>query len=358
MHSAQLEVIGSYGEGLLAWLERYTFPAEARHAAPEAARAGAALFLDALLAHGTTAALVFPTVHATSAEALFAAAQARGMRLITGKVLMDRNAPAELCDDVQQAERECRALIERWHGQGRLSYAVTVRFAPTSTPAQLAMAGRLCRDDVTLYAQTHLAETRQEVAWVRELFPAARSYLDVYADVGLLHARSVFAHGIWLDDRDLAALRDAGALLAHCPASNAFLGSGLFPWSSTARAGVAVSLASDVGGGTSLCLPQVMADAYKVQALRGERVTAWTLLHAATRAPAQALGLAGECGSLVEGCAADVCVWDWADGAVAERRLAVAQSLHERVFAWLLLATAANLRAARVEGVERVQRGK
>ena len=184
----------------------HTFPAEARHADASHTEATAALFLDALLAHGTTSAVVFPTVHKASVDALFAAAEARGMRVIAGKVLMDRNAPDDLRDDVVGAERDCEELIARWHGKGRLAYAVTVRFAPTSSPEQLAMAGRLCAADPSLYMQTHVAENRAEVAWVRELFPAARSYLDVYAQAGLLHAKSVFAHGIWLDDADRAAL--------------------------------------------------------------------------------------------------------------------------------------------------------
>jgi guanine deaminase len=267
VHSAQLEVIASFGTELLDWLQRYTFPSELALAEPAVAALGAARFLDALLAHGTTTAAVFPTVHKTSANALFAAAQQRGMRLITGKVLMDRHAPDGLLDnasDVQQAERDCIDLIERWHGQGRNSYAVTVRFAPTSTPAQLAMAGALCRADESLYMQTHVAENRAEVQWVAELFPQARSYLDVYAAAGLVHRRALLAHGIWLDDTDRAVLRHAGAQVAFCPSSNLFLGSGLFDWQATAAAGAAVTVASDVGGGTSLSMQRTLADGYKV----------------------------------------------------------------------------------------------
>ncbi|MGH8797557.1 MAG: guanine deaminase, partial [Caldimonas sp.] len=217
VHSPQLDVIASYGTELLDWLDRHTFPAEGRYADAAHAEAGAAHFLDALIAHGTTAAVVFPTVHKVSADTLFAAARARGMRVIAGKVLMDRNAPAGLTDDVDQAERDCLDLIARWHGVDRLAYAVTVRFAPTSTPAQLAMAGRLCAADPSLYMQTHLAENGAEVRWVGELFPEARSYLDVYARAGLLNRKSVFAHGIWLDDADRAALHEAGAQIAHSP---------------------------------------------------------------------------------------------------------------------------------------------
>jgi guanine deaminase len=356
VHSPQLDVIASYGTELLDWLERHTFPAEGRYADAAHAKAGAAHFLDALIAHGTTAAVVFPTVHKVSADTLFAAARVRGMRLVAGKVLMDRNAPEGLVDDVDQAERDCLDLIARWHGVDRLAYAVTVRFAPTSTPAQLAMAGRLCAADPSLYLQTHLAENRAEVRWVGELFPEARSYLDVYARAGLLHRKSVFAHGIWLDDADRAALHEAGAQIAHSPSSNLFLGSGLFDWRAAEAAGVAVSVASDVGGGTSLSMLRNCAYAYKVQAMAGQRLTAWKALHASTRGAAQALGLADEIGSFEPGSMADICVWEWAVGPVATRRDSVARSLHERVFAWMLLGDERNLVTALVGGVTRYQR--
>ncbi len=343
VHCPQLDVIGSWGAGLLEWLNSYTFPAEARHADPALAQAAAALFTDALLAHGTTSAVVFPTVHAASTDALFDAAQKRGMRLVAGKVLMDRHAPDDLRDDVAGAERDCEALIARWHGRDRLAYAVTPRFAATSTDAQLAMAGRLLARHPGLYMQTHVAENRAEVAWVAELFPAARSYLDVYEGHGLLNERAVLAHGIWLDDSDRARLRDRGAQVAFCPSSNLFLGSGLFGWREAAAAGVAVSLASDVGGGTSLSMLRTMADGYKVQALAGTRVTAWALLHAALRGSAHALRLGHEIGSLEPGAMADLCLWDWAVGPVARRRDSLARGLHERVFAWLTLADERNL---------------
>ena len=350
VHSPQIDVIASYGSELLDWLTTHTFPAEARHADAVYAAAAAAHFLDALVAHGTTSAVVFPTVHAGSVDALFSAAESRGMRVIAGKVLMDRNAPDDLRDEPASAEREMAALIAKWHGRARLAYAVTVRFAPTSSREQLALAGRLCRDDPSLYMQTHVAESRAEVRWVHELFPEARSYLEVYAAVGLLHAKSVFAHGIWLDDADRAAFAEAGAQIAHSPSSNLFLGSGLFGWRGAEAAGVHVSLASDVGGGTSLSMLRNMADAYKIQALAGERLTAWKALHAATRGAALGLGLGDEIGSLEPGRIADVCVWDEAVGAVATRRASVARTLHERVFAWMTLADERNLVEAFVAG--------
>ena len=356
VHSPQLDVIASYGTELLDWLDTYTFPAERTFADVAQAAAGSARFLDALLAHGTTAALVFPTVHKASVDALFKAACARGMRVIAGKCLMDRHAPDGLRDDVDGAERDCRELIERWHGRGRNAYALTVRFAPTSTPAQLAMAGRLAAADPTLYLQTHVAENRAEVRWVAELFPAARSYLDVYARAGLVHRRSVFAHGIWLDDADRALLHEAGAQIAFCPSSNLFLGSGLFDWHEAAEAGVAVSVATDVGGGTSLSMLKTLADAYKVQALAGRRLSAWAALHAATLAPAQALELEHEIGSLEAGRLADVCVWDWAVGAVAARRMEVVREVHEKVFAWMTLGDERNLVETYVAGTRRFER--
>ena len=374
VHCPQLDVIASHGKGLLDWLETYTFPAERRFADPAAAAQGSAHFLDALLAHGTTAAVVFPTVHAVSAEALFAAATQRGMRLITGKVLMDRHAPDGLRDaphdEGAAAERACEALIQRWHGQGRNAYAVTVRFAVTSTPQQLAMAGGLLARHAGLYMQTHVAENRDEVRWVADLFPQARSYLDVYDQAGLLNERAVLAHGIWLDAQDRARLRDSGAQIAFCPSSNLFLGSGLFDWPAAIQAGHQVSLATDVGGGTSLSMLRTAAEAYKVVALQGHQVgsqlSAWTALHAATLGAAHGLGLAHEIGHLGAGALADLALWDWAVGPVATHRDAVArgqvaglpaQDLHARVFAWMLLGDERNLHRAYVAGRPLYERG-
>jgi guanine deaminase len=350
VHMPQLEVIASYGTELLDWLNTYTFPAEARYADAALCAQRAHTFLDALLAHGTTAAMVFPTVHAASADALFAAAAQRRMRLITGQCLMDRNAPAELTVPVDQAERDSETLIARWHGQDRLAYAATVRFAPTSTEAQLAMAGRLMQRHAGLYFQTHVAENTAELKWVAELFPTARSYLDVYARHGLIGARSMLAHGIWLDGQDHALLAKAHATVAHCPSSNLFLGSGLMPWRSLQDAGVQVALASDVGGGTSLSLLRNTAEAYKVQALQGARLPAWQALYAATRGAARAWGLEGEMGSFDTGCVADLALWRWAETPVAALRDAAARTLHERVFAWVTLGDERNLMGVWVAG--------
>jgi guanine deaminase len=233
---------------------------------------------------------------------------------------------------------------------------VTPRFAPTSTDAQLAMAGRLLASAPGLYMQTHVAENRDEVRWVAELFPQSRSYLDVYARHGLLNERAVLAHGIWLDDTDRALLRETGAQIAFCPSSNLFLGSGLFGWHAAHDAGIPVSLASDVGGGTSLSLRRTMLDAYKVQAMAGHKVTAWALLHAATRGAAQALQLGREIGSLETGASADFCVWDWASTPLARRRQGVARDLHEKLFAWLTLGDEHDLAETWVAGERRTTR--
>ncbi len=353
VHMPQIEVMASHGAELLDWLTTYTFPAEARYADAAVCEMSAARFLDALLAHGTTSAMVFPTVHKASADALFAAAQQRGMRVIAGQCLMDRNAPPELTVNVDQSERDSEALIARWHGAGRLAYAATVRFAPTSTDAQLAMAGRLLQRHDGLYLQTHVAENHAEIEWVRQLFPDARSYLDVYARHGLVGARSVLAHGIWLDAQDHALLARERAAIAHCPTSNLFLGSGLMPWRALADAGVAVAMASDVGGGTSLSMQRTLAAAVQVQALQQTRLPAWLALYAATRGAARALSLEHEIGSFDVGSTADLALWQWAHGEVAQTRDAAARSLHERVFAWMMLADERNLVATWVAGHQR-----
>lgn len=350
VHAPQLDVVASYGTELLDWLERYTFPAELAWADPAVAARGSARFLDQLLAHGTTAALVFPTVHKASCEALFAGAQARGMRLITGKCLMDRHAPEALRDTVASSERDTLDLLA-WHGKARLSYAHTVRFAPTSSEAQLSLAGRLHAASPGSYVQTHVAENRAEVAWARDLFPSYRSYLDVYERHGLLTQQTTLAHGIWLDDEDRARLAATGAVIAHSPSSNLFLGSGLFDWRGHVARGARLSVATDVGAGLSLSMQRTLAAAYQVAALKGQRLDAFTLLHAATAGNAASLQLSAEIGRLEPGLMADLCAWDWArPGSQLAQRLDRAQSLHERLFAWLMLGDERLLRGVWVAG--------
>ena len=356
VHASQLGVVASYGAQLLEWLDTYTFPAEARFADPQVAQSEADAFVELLLAHGTTSAVAFATVHAASVDALFAAARARGMRLIAGKVLMDRHAPAALLDDASRGERDSVDLIERWHGCERLAYAVTPRFAPTSSAEQLAMAGALCRAYPDVFMQTHLAENREEVRWVAELFPRARSYLDVYAQADLLRARSLFGHGIWLDDVDRRMLAEACAAITFCPTSNLFLGSGLFDWRQARDAGVMVAPATDVGGGTSLSMLRTLAEGYKVQAMLGWRPTAWKLLHAATLGAAQALGLDHEIGSFEPGRIADLVVLDWAASDLSRHRIACASDWHERLFVLVTMGDERNVAATYVAGVERYRR--
>ncbi|MEZ5649269.1 MAG: guanine deaminase [Burkholderiaceae bacterium] len=350
VHSGQLDVVASHGATLLQWLEQYTFPNEMRFADPAFARAESEAFCDALLAHGTTTAVVFPTRHACSVDALFEAAGRRDMCLIGGKVLMDRHGPEALLDGADHGETESRALIRRWHEHQRLHYAITPRFAPTSSDAQLALAGRLLAEADTLYMQTHVAETEEEVAWVAKLFPADRSYLSVYDRHGLLGPRSVFAHGIWLDDQDHAMLVDRGGSVAFSPSSNMFLGSGLLNVARLDQAGVPVSLASDVGGGTHLNMLRVMADAARVMALTGQKLTAYRGLYLATLGAARTLALDGAIGSLAPGRHADLTVLRWSTDAVSERRQRRATSLHERLFALMMLGDTANVVATYVRG--------
>lgn len=337
LHYPQTDIVASHGETLLGWLERYTFPCEAAFGDPAHAAEVAGFFCDQLLAHGSTTAMVFASVHATSVDALFAAAHARRMRLIGGRVLMDRNCPARLCDDPLRADHETRALIARWHGRGRLRYALTPRFAPTSSPAQLAAVGRLFAEHPDLHLQTHLAETRDEVAWVASLHPEARSYLDVYARHGLLGERAVFAHGIWLDDTDRATLATSGSALAFCPSANLFLGSGLFDLARSRAQGLRVGLGSDIGAGTSFSLLRLLADAYKVLQLQGQSLDADTGFYLATLGGARSLALEHVLGNFMPGKEADFIVLDPGATPLLARRWARAGSLDERLFALMIL---------------------
>ena len=312
IHYVQTGIIGAQGHELLDWLDTYTFPAEAELADMATARATAALFCDELLRHGTTTALVFCSVHAGSVDALFEAAEARNMRLVAGKVLMDRNAPPALTDTAQTGYDQSKALIARWHGRGRCLYAITPRFAATSTPAQLELAGALWREHPGTFVQTHIAESRAEIAWVRELFPERRDYLDVYAHYGLLGRRAVLAHGVHLAEDDFARCHVSGTALAHCPSSNLFLGSGLFPLrrARDPRRPVAVGLGTDIGAGTSFSLLATMSEAYKVARLAGEPIDALEAFFLATLGGARALAFDDRIGTLAPGREADMVVLD------------------------------------------------
>ncbi|TLX53252.1 guanine deaminase [Stutzerimonas nosocomialis] len=337
IHYPQVGVMGSYGTQLLDWLETYTFPNEGRFADPEHARKQAKLFLEELLRNGTTTALVFGTVHKQSVDAFFEAAEKLGLRMIAGKVLMDRNAPDYLTDTPETGYADSRELIERWHSKGRLHYAVTPRFAPTSSPEQLALAGKLLGEFPDLYLHTHLSENRQEVEWVRSLFPERRGYLDVYDHHGLVGARSVFAHGLHLCDDECQRLGEAGSAVAFCPTSNLFLGSGLLDLARLEAHGVRVGLGTDVGGGTSFSQLTTLSEAYKVLQLQGQKLDPFKALYLATLGGARALYLDQHIGNLQPGKDADFVVLDYQATPLIAHRLAQATSLPERLFALMML---------------------
>ncbi|HEY1722276.1 MAG TPA: guanine deaminase [Magnetospirillaceae bacterium] len=337
IHYAQVDVIASYGTQLLDWLERYTFPAERKFADPAHAAAIAEFFLDELLRNGTTTAAVFPTVHKASVDAFFAAAQKRKLRMLAGKVMMDRNCPDFVRDDVESAEADNRELIARWHNKDRLTYTLTPRFAPTSTPAQLALTAQLMREFPDLHMQTHLAENRDEIRWVRELFPDAAGYYDVYAKIGLTGARSLFAHCVHMSDAEFALMAAAGDSIAFCPTSNLFVGSGLFDLKRARAAGVRVGMGTDVGGGTSYSMLRTLAEAYKVLQLNGINLDPMRAFHLATLGGADALGVAEKIGNFAAGKEADFVVLDLAATPVLARRTSIAGTLEERLFALMTL---------------------
>lgn len=337
IHYAQTDIIASPGEQLLAWLEKYTFPAEARFADPAHAATVAHFFCDELLKNGTTTALAFATVHAASVDALFGAALQRRMRMITGKVLMDRHCPGFLRDTAETGDAESRALIERWHGRDRLLYAVTPRFAPTSTPGQMDLAGRLYAEHPGLYLQSHVAENRGEVEWVAQLYPDARSYLDVYDRFGQLGERSVYAHCIWLDQADRQRMAATGSAMSFCPTSNLFLGSGLFDLDSARARGVRVGLGTDVGAGTSFSMLQTLNEAYKVLQLHGQRFSPERAFHLATLGGARSLYLDDRIGNFLPGKEADFVVLDPRATPLMARRMANTATLAERLFVLMML---------------------
>lgn len=335
IHYPQTDRIAAHGAQLLEWLERHIFPAEAAFADRGHADPVAAFFLDELLRNGTTSALVFATVHAASVDALFEAALARDMRLVSGKVLMDLG-PATLHDSVEGGRAESEALIARWRGRGRLGYAVTPRFALTSSDAQLAGAGDLVAAHPEVLLHTHLAENPGEIAAVAGRFPSARDYLDVYDRFGLVGPRSVFAHCIHLDDRAMARMGEAGASIAFCPTSNLFLGSGLFDLARADAHGVKLGIGTDVGAGTSFSILATLGEAYKVCQLRGASLDPFRALHLATAGGARTLGLGDRIGGLQPGQEADFVVLDMAATPLLARRTAGA-SLAERLFALQIL---------------------
>lgn len=341
LHFPQIDVIGSPAEGLLPWLENYTFPHESRFADADYAQDIAEVFLDELLRHGVTTALTFATSHPESVDALMAAAQRRGLRLIGGKVLQDRHSPDGVRDDTEQSLIDTETLIRKWQGQGRLGYAITPRFVPSCSDAQLRGAGELAARYPDVWLQSHVAENADEIAWVRALHPGARSYLSVYESFGLLRERAVYAHCIHLDDTDRALMRETGAAAAVSPTSNLFLGSGFFDYAAADRAGFRYGLASDVGGGTSFSPFHTMLAAYYVgregHTKQGVSLSPAHLWWQQTAGAAQALGLAGVIGNLQPGCEADFLVLHPQATPLLARKTSMANTLDEWLFSLIVL---------------------
>ncbi|HYD79122.1 MAG TPA: guanine deaminase, partial [Paucimonas sp.] len=296
VHYPQTDMIASPASGLLPWLETYTFPTERKFEDDAHAQDVAGFFLDQLLGNGTTTAMVYCTVHPSSVNAFFAESEKRNLRMVAGKCLMDRHCPEFLQDTAEGGVADSEELIRRWHGRGRQLYAITPRFAPTSTEAQLQLAGELAAKHPSVYLQTHVAENTDEVAWVKQLFPGARSYLDVYDRYGMLRPRSMYAHCIWLDDADRARMAETQSAISICPTSNLFLGSGLFDFARADAARVPLSLATDVGGGTSFSMLQTMNEAYKVARMGGTHLPALRMFYLATLGNARAMQLEGTIG--------------------------------------------------------------
>ena len=298
VHYPQIDMIAAFGEQLLDWLNNYTFVTEANFGDPKVAHDTSKFFLNQLLANGTTSALVFSTSHPESVEAFFEESTRLNTRMITGNVLMDQNAPEHLCVPTEQGIRDSQNIIDKWHERGRQHVAITPRFAITSTPKQLQMTGELYRSYDSVYLQTHLAENLDEIAFVRELYPNHKGYLDVYHDLGLLGRRTTLAHGIYLETPEYEVLRDTGTQIAHCPTSNLFLGSGLFDLSKTLSY-TGVSIATDVGAGTSLSMLTTLSEAYKVQQLQSNPLSAHQGLYQITLGNAQSLLLDDKIGNFM-----------------------------------------------------------
>ncbi|MEO8508013.1 MAG: guanine deaminase [Betaproteobacteria bacterium] len=352
VHYPQLPIIGAGGKPLLEWLSGYTFPVEERYADAAYARSVAVTYLRENLRHGITTAAVFCTVHAASADVLFEEAAALDLRLIAGKVLMDRNAPEALLDTAQRGYDDSKALIARWHGRGRLAYAVTPRFAATSTPAQLDLAGALKREHPDVYVQSHLSENLAEVALVSSLFPQASSYLDVYARHGLTGPRTIYGHGVHLSESDFGFLHQSGTALAHCPTSNNFLGSGHFRLCAAkdARRPVRVGLATDLGGGTSFSILRTMQAAYEVAQASGSPLPPSSALYLATRGAAQALDLDDRIGSIAPGMEADLAVLDLESSPLIEFRMRDVADFDEALGVQMALAGERVVRSTYVAG--------
>jgi guanine deaminase len=332
IHMPQAQIIASWGAQLLDWLNTYTFPAESKFSDPGHAARIAGVFLDLLLAHGTTTAVAYCSSHPASVDAYFAAAEARGLRMLGGKVMMDRNCPEGVRDTAQTSYDDTKALIGRWHGRGRALYAITPRFAITSTPEQMTMAKALVAEHPDLHVQTHLSENRDEIDFTLSLYPQARDYLDVYETYGLLGPKSLFGHAIHLSERETAAMAATGSVAVFCPTSNLFLGSGLYDKVGLREQGVRRAIATDVGGGTSYSMLRTLDEGYKVLALRGQKLDPLKAFWWITRGNAEALGLADTIGTLDIGTEADMVVLDSRATPAMALRAETIESLPEELF--------------------------
>lgn len=332
LHFPQMQVIGSYGAQLLDWLQTYTFVEEQKFGDADHAARIATAFVDTLIAYGTTTAAAYCSVHRQSVDALFAETTARDMLMIGGKVMMDRNAPPALCDTAATGYDDSKALIGAWHGRGRCRYAITPRFAITSSPAQLEAAGALAREHPDCHIQTHLSENRDEIALAAALYPETRDYFDIYQRHGLAGRKSLFGHCIHLSEREVAAMAETGSVAVFCPTSNLFLGSGLFDWARMQGAAVPVAVATDIGGGTSCSMLKTMDEAYKVAHLRGAKINPLQSFYQMTLGNARALSLDEEIGTIAPGKAADFVVLNAYATPVMALRMETVTALHEELF--------------------------
>lgn len=337
VHYPQTAIIASWGKRLIDWLNLYTFPEEMRLSDPAYATEIAGRYLDLTLAHGTTTVCSFATITPHSVDALFDAAQARGQRIVAGKTCMDRNAPDGLRDTAQAAYDDSKALIDRWHGKGRAQYAITPRFTPTSSPDQLAALGALWSERPDCLMQTHLSEQTDEIAWVRDLVPHARDYLDTYEEHGLVGPRAVFGHAIHLEGREIDRLSETGAAVVHCPTSNTFIGSGLFDMAGLAARSIPIGLATDTGGGSSFSMLRTMAAAYEIGQLRGTPLHAAQLIWLATAGSARSLHLQDRIGTLAQGSEADITILDLASTPAIAQRAQNAETVWDMVFATIMM---------------------
>lgn len=350
IHYPQSEMVGAYGEQLLEWLNKHTFPAERRYNDIEYAREMSAFFIKQLLRNGTTTALVFGTVHPESVDALFEAAHNINMRMIAGKVMMDRNAPDYLLDTAETSYSQSKALIERWHHNGRLLYAITPRFAPTSTPEQLAMAQRLREEYPDTYLHTHLCENKDEIEWVKALYPERKGYLDVYHHYGLTGKNSVFAHCVHLEEPEWDCLRDTGSSIAFCPTSNLYLGSGLFNLRKAWHKQIKVGMGTDIGAGTTFNMLQTLNEAYKVMQLQGWRMSAYEAFYLATLGGAKALGLDDIIGNFNIGKEADFVVLEPTATPLQQLRYDNSVTLMDKLFVMMTLGDDRSIYRTYVDG--------